>query len=180
METKYEIERKFLARAADLRELDGLRLTKIRSVYLDPVELEDSVAEALTANFELIKSGHTEMRVQKYTDGESDETSYWAVSKVGDYSLTRAEAVSEITEDMFNSVVAKHGRRELTKTRFTFDYLRRTFELDVLDDGETLLLEVELSSEGQLFAVPPFVDIVREVTGDPEYYGYNLATEITQ
>jgi CYTH domain-containing protein len=38
-----------------------------------------------------------------------------------------------------------------------------------------MMLEIELDKEDQLFALPPFVNIVREVTGDERYSNSNIA-----
>ena len=172
----YEIERKFLVRDADLSEME-LRLYDVHQVYLDVEAINglDLPGIPKVANPDLTRH---EARIRHTKHG--DEHKYWLTTKVGERSIKRAETEVEIDVDIFNKLKDAFGQSEVKKKRFTFTYLRKTFELDVFPDSRMMLLEVELDNENQLFAVPPFVDIIREVTDDLDYYNFNLATKIVK
>lgn len=170
MDTSYEIERKFLVSDADLRDL-SLELTSITSTYLDTDKIF-KIGSSLglpsrppSANYEL--------RASKLISDES--TKFLLTSKVGPYSITRAESTCEIDASTYEDVVHRFGVSQIRKKRFKFTYLRKLFELDVYQEPELIMLEVELNSETELFAVPPFVSIIKEVTGDPMFYNKNIS-----
>lgn len=42
-------------------------------------------------------------------------------------------------------------------------------------DGQPSILRIETTTEGQKFAIPPFLQVLREVTDDPFYETGNMA-----
>lgn len=171
MDTVLEIERKYLVRGADLRDIESLQLYHIESIYLDVNKLAKSDPEVI---FSTADTSH-ELRVSKITDMDGN-TDYTSVSKVGDYDLVREELALSIDESAFNEAVENFGKSKLEKKRFMFTYNNTLFSLDIFNDGDPMILEVELESERQLFEVPPFIDIIRDVTGESDYYSANLST----
>jgi len=174
--SKYEIERKFLVRDADLAEVE-LKLLDIHSVYLDVEAINDLDLEGVPKVAAPDLNRH-ESRIRHITHGDNHE--YWLTSKVGERKMTREETEAKIDVDTFNKLKDKFGQAEIFKKRFEFTYLRKKFELDVFPEQRIMILEVELDSENQMFAVPPFVDIIREVTDDTDYYNFNLANKIIE
>lgn len=172
--SKYEIERKFLVRDADLQGID-LDLWDIHSVYLDVNGINDLDLPGVPKVASPDLSRH-EARIRHVV--KDDKHEYWLTSKVGERGIKRAETEARIDVDVFNKLKDKFGLTEITKKRFVFTYLRRKFELDVFPASRLMILEIELDDEKQLFAVPPFVDIIKEVTDDENYYNFNLATEL--
>jgi len=170
-----EIERKFLVRDAHLRDIPGLQLLEIKSTYLDIPKLMDHGASLGIILGE--ESGPREIRVSKVTHEEQVE--YWMTVKVGGATLSRAESASKLDEATYNKVVKNFGESSLSKKRFKFNYLRKTFELDVIPDARMMILEIELDTEKQPFVVPPFVNIIREVTGEKKFYSANIASALT-
>jgi CYTH domain-containing protein len=63
----------------------------------------------------------------------------------------------------------------IEKTRYTIPFAGFSWEIDEFggDNHGLIIAEVELTSEGQMIALPPWAG--REVTGDPRYYNSNLA-----
>lgn len=63
----------------------------------------------------------------------------------------------------------------IEKTRYAILFAGFTWEIDEFggDNHGLIVAEVELASEGQMIALPPWAG--REVTGDPRYYNSNLA-----
>lgn len=71
-------------------------------------------------------------------------------------------------------------RKRISKDRYCFVYEGQYFELDVFHnhlDG-LIVLEVELDAPDQKVTLPPFLDIVKEVTEDKLYSNYELAGRI--
>lgn len=167
VESHLEIERKFLVNEADFSGVEGIRLTTVETVYLD-VEAMSKIDPSLA---EVGKE--REIRVSKRVKDDGT-IKYKSTSKTGGAALVREEAEVEIDEESFNQAVEKFGIARLTKKRFTFEYLRKRFDLDILDD-KLAVLEVELEHEREPVVLPPFVNIKREVTGDPDYYNANIA-----
>lgn len=69
-------------------------------------------------------------------------------------------------------------RRVLRKTRTCFVHDQQYFELDLIPtpEGQPIhLLEIELTEENQSISLPPYLDVVAEVTGDPAYSNLSLA-----
>jgi CYTH domain-containing protein len=171
-----EIERKFLVREATLRDVEGLKLIEIESIYLD-IDRIVSKGEDLGLLGFANQVGHKEVRISK-SECE-DKVEYWMTTKIGGPNISRDESMIELDEAEYLKLAGNLGSSILRKKRFKFDYLRNTFELDVFPDDKMMVMEVELESEGQFFALPPFVNIVREVTGEPEYYSGNIAQPVT-
>jgi CYTH domain-containing protein len=173
VESKLEIERKFLVEEADLSTAEGVILVDIESIYLDMDKLSE-VDKTLIDE----KGRPREIRVTKeVTDGL---TEYWSISKVGEHALTREEATVKIDKADFEKAATKFGKSRITKKRFKFKYNRNTFEIDVFPEDSLLLMEVELKNEGQIFELPPFVLISREVTGEEAYYNANMAKPLDE
>ena len=169
----FEIERKFLVRDADLAEVE-LKLYDVHQVYLDVEAINSLDLPGIPKVASPDLSRH-EARVRHTKHGDDHE--FLLTSKVGERGIKRAETETKIDVDIFNKLKDTFGQSEVKKKRFVFTYLRKTFELDVFPDSRIMILEVELTKENQLFAVPPFVDIIREVTEDKDYYNFNLATK---
>jgi adenylate cyclase len=65
---------------------------------------------------------------------------------------------------------------KIEKTRFTRQYDRHLWEIDVFagDNAGLVVAEVELSEENEVVKLPGWVH--KEVTGDPRYYNTSLLT----
>lgn len=70
------------------------------------------------------------------------------------------------------------GTAPIYKTRHTFSYEGLTIEIDIYDKWErTCILECELPSREHALALPPFIELVREVTGEREYSNAGMARQ---
>lgn len=71
---------------------------------------------------------------------------------------------------------ADTGRREVAKRRFSFVWHNQYFQLDVIFSPMRLVkLEAELTEEQQKLDLPPFIRVLREVTGDDRYSNSSIA-----
>lgn len=66
----------------------------------------------------------------------------------------------------------------IQKTRRVFDWAGRTFELDIFDGSlyGVIILEVELPAMDTPVELPPFIEIVREVTSVADYTNAAMAS----
>jgi CYTH domain-containing protein/predicted ATPase len=68
-------------------------------------------------------------------------------------------------------------RQTIRKKRICFVYENQHFELDLFDPPHPKLavLEIELNAIDDPIVMPPFLDVVRDVTDEDEYSNYQLA-----
>ena len=60
--------------------------------------------------------------------------------------------------------------RKINKTRYCLSFESRYFEIDVFPFwSDKALLELELLSEDEAFELPPFFEVIKEVTEDSSY-----------
>lgn len=94
------------------------------------------------------------------------------------------EDEKEISYDEFEDLAHRsnvdHTKATLFKTRYTFDYDDQMFELDIFEkELEGLaLLEIELDDMSDKVKLPPFLDIVKEVTEDKKYRNSKIAKAV--
>mgnify|MGYP001278170699 CR=1 FL=1 len=164
--TPLEIERKLLIEEPDLAALEAASesVSEIVQTYLVTSEWDaERVRRRLVrdARGEHLQLTHTRKRavshgVVEEDEREVDETEYAAL-------LTRTDA----------------DRHPVHKVRHVVPWAGRVLEVDGFRSPRTLwLLEVELADETGLDAeleLPPWISVVREVTGDPAYSNAALA-----
>ncbi len=70
----------------------------------------------------------------------------------------------------------KCGTRPVYKTRHTFSYLGKTLEIDIYPQWQhSCIMEIELISRDEEIAVPDFIKIIKEVTGDKRYSNASMS-----
>lgn len=151
---KVEIERKFLIEYPDLQKLSSEKLCKaaeIEQCYLtDPYPFRVR-KRGIDKDFIYIK---TEKR------------------KLSD--LVRIEIENLISKEEYNATVT--GNKILQKTRYLYVYENQYFEIDVFPFcKDKALLEIELRTENQPFTLPPFINVIKDVTTDNYYKNKQIA-----
>ncbi len=156
----YEIERKYLIAYPDegaLAALPQARMCEIVQTYL------------------LSEKG--ELRVRKWTEnGTVTYISTYKEKTKG--TLRRLEEEQNISEEEYNTLLesADPSMNPLHKRRYTIPYGAHTAEIDIYPFfTDRAILEIELPSEDTPVSLPPFVTIIREVTGEVEYKNPVLA-----
>ena len=155
-----EIERKFVIKKPDIpgtSELPDFSESRITQTYLLS---EVGVTHRVRARE---KNGDT-----VYTECEKRRLSV----------ATSIEDEREITEDEYQSLLSLRDPSATTieKRRVTFSYSGRLFEVDIYPAWEkTCIMEVELPSEDAVVDFPPFITLVKEVTGDKRYSNAGMA-----
>lgn len=154
-----EIERKYLIRDKDMNHevLKRAPIIDIEQMYL------------------IAPSGE-ELRIRKRSQGGS--SLYFRTWKKRISGTTRHEIEHLITPSEYYHLqeFRDPSLAIIQKKRYCFTYENQYFELDLLDRPTKLsLLEVELTEEHDTVILPQFLEIVREVTGEPEYSNYEIA-----
>lgn len=157
-----EIERKYLIEYPDLALLDSLpncRRTDIEQVYL------------------LSKGGMRRVRKR----GEKGDYLYFYTEKRDIDGMSRMETERRITEEEYNALLkeADPARRPVIKNRYCITHEGQYFELDVYPFWkDKAILEIELLSEEDKVTLPPFIKLIKEVTGDKSYSNSALAKTV--
>ena len=158
--THYEIERKYLIAYPDERALQSLpnaRVCHIVQTYL--------------------LSDKGERRVRKWTE-EGKVTYISTYKEKAQGSLRRVEIEEIITEEEYRALLqtADPSLHPLHKRRYTIPYGDFVAEIDIYPFfTDRAILEVEIPSEDTDVPLPPFVTVIREVTGEKEYKNPVLA-----
>ncbi|MBQ7293169.1 MAG: hypothetical protein IJW79_05450 [Clostridia bacterium] len=163
MKQNFEIERKFLIEypnTADFEKCDGFRRAEIAQTYLSAPKGEER-----------------RIRCKK----ENGETVYFKTLKKKVTDIKRIEEECEITAEQYRDLLkqADPDRRTLEKTRYSFSYLGKVFEVDVYPFwSDKAIVEIELADENEEIAFPCFIKVIKEVTEDESYKNYNLCEHI--
>lgn len=104
------------------------------------------------------------------------------------YSYTRKKPVSRgICEEIeialnYQQYISRLERTDrfshtIVKDRYSFDFHKQRYELDIFKANLAglAILEIELKFIAQSIVLPPFLKIVRELTGNDNYSNMNLA-----
>ena len=152
--SKLEIERKYIIEKPNvslLSRVQGYTVSDITQIYLSsPVGVTHRI------------------RRREYADA----CDYTETVKLRLNKTTCNESEGKIDKPRFDelSLNIKEGTRPIIKTRHTFPHDGFTVEIDVYPEWEnTAIMEIELDREDATPAIPPFIRILREVTGIREY-----------
>ena len=156
----FEIERKFLIAMPEEDFLSAAACSRIVQTYL------------------LGEEGTTErVRARSY----SDRVEYTHTTKMKISNVRRVEMEETVSEAEYEALLTRADpeRRPIEKRRFVLPFQGRTLEIDVFPFWrDYAILEIELEEEGQSFALPPGLRVLRELTDDPRYTNSALSREI--
>lgn len=164
-ESHFEIERKYLIEypdKADLARAEGVRVKRIEQTYLCAADGEVR-------------------RVRKLE--EKGVTRYIETRKYRVSDLRATEEEKELSDDEYVALLrlADPELHPIGKTRYAIPYAGHTVEVDLYDFWQDrATAEVELSDEREAVVLPPYLRVIREVSGDKRYKNVNLARELPQ
>ena len=151
-----EIERKYLVEL--IGEVPNSNVSDIRQTYLTPVDG---------------KERRVRMR------GEDGNNIYFLTVKIRLASDRSYEQERRIDESTYHQLLgeANPKKRTIVKRRRCFVWADQYFELDQFVEPELpcLMLEIEDATRPEDVKFPPFIRVIRDVTGNPDYYNSNLA-----
>lgn len=161
-------------------KLDELK----RSVYalLDDTEIERKFLVRMVywpADLVRVTSDIEQTYLKDGSRIRSRDGAYTKTRKVGT-GLSRSEVEIKLDECQHSIYLLNDTdptRETIRKWRTTFLYDGQYFELDEFHDRHKGLwiLEIELDRDDQEVRLPPWVDVVKEVTGDAAYSNSSLA-----
>ncbi len=157
---KIETERKYVIVKPDIALLRceaGYTESKITQIYLIDEEKTHRI------------------RKREYPDGVIEYTEN-TKRRISPMSVIEGE--ESISRERFSELSANIDprTRPIEKTRVTFLYSGRIFEMDVYPFWErTAVLEVEIEREDERIDIPPFIKLVKDVTGIREYSNHSMA-----
>jgi len=131
----------------------------------------------------LKSNDNTIRRVRKCNQ---DRPLFYLTVKDNASNLERSESETLISRDEYNTLLLDQDpeRNTIFKTRHYFIWNNRQYELDEfrvlyrnIYNG-LKILEVEIDDPSEQIEIPPFISIEREITGDPTYSNWTLATRI--
>ena len=160
MKNQTEIERKFIINMPDLEKLslmDGYDKSEIEQTYL-------SSSPAVTHR----------VRARKH----NDRIDFTETKKVRISGMSAYEDEQEIGENEFSTLkkTIANGTTPIVKTRHTFLYHGQLFEVDIYPNWKsTAIMETELPSEDTNTDIPPFIKIIKEVTGIKAYSNASMS-----
>ena len=112
---------------------------------------------------------------------EADRLHVWVADREDDVGGNE-ELVTErqLNQNLYEMMLplADPARSTIHKIRHSFIWQGQYFEIDnYLDQLKGLtILETKGITANEPVKFPPFLKVLREVTGDKDYYNYNLAT----
>ena len=107
-----------------------------------------------------------------------DRVEYIENKKIRIDSISSTEIETEIDECRFDELAQGilEGTRPVLKTRHTFRLEGQVFEIDVYPEwGATAIMETELHSREERAEIPPFIEVIKEVTGDRSYSNASMS-----
>ncbi len=158
-----ETERKLLIKMPDLDFLDKSKLCAAVEISQTYIIMPDS----------------TRARIRKRM--LNGNAVYIKTVKHRVSALTRIEIETRLTEDEYNHLMqyADKSRRTIEKVRRCIIWGGKYYELDVYPFWKNqATLEIELLSEDEEFDIPPFLEVMRDVTADKAYSNSSLAKHI--
>ncbi len=155
-----EIERRFLIKMPDKDFICALK--------------DSTVSEILQTYLESEPGTVRRVRERRYRD----RTVYVETIKTRVDQMSSIEEEREICEEEYRLLLDRKekGTSTVAKTRYTFPYYDRVFEIDVYPLWlGTAVMEIELPSSDAHLDLPAFIDVIREITGVKAYSNYSLA-----
>ena len=159
-----EIERKYLIRYPDtghLKSLPGCEVWEITQIYLKDGE-----------------GGQTRRIRQVLTGGRE---MFYRTFKRRLTALSAQEDEGEISREDYDRYALERdeGRSPILKTRYRVPYAGHVLEFDIYPFwNDRAILEIELRSEDETAAIPAFVEVVRDVSGEKAYKNKQLAKRV--
>ena len=159
--TPMEIERKYLIARPDLsvleRKLNCERVSIIQTYLTSDCDGEERRIRMRGVNGHFI---------------------YFMTRKRKISGIKRIEIEERLTQDEYiaHMVEADPEFRPIHKDRYCLSENGLYYEIDIFPEWkDRALMEIELHSEDQAVVFPEGIDVIREVTGDPEYSNHEIA-----
>lgn len=144
------------------------------------VELTGPVAGAIESDITqtyLAAEPNTEVRLRKR--GWQGKYVYVHTTKKRISANEQLETERQISQNLYLSLLqqADPYRKTIHKLRRSFIWKGQYFELDTFlePDDSLVILETKGVGQGEEVNFPPFLRVVKDITGDTAFYNYNIA-----
>jgi len=160
MEANVEIERKYIIVKpclADMQAMEGFCFSEIEQTYLKSIPRITHRVRARTANGRTVYTETKKIRIDRVSAYEDEQV---------------------ISEAEYKALLLNiaDGTKPVRKTRHVFKYEEQVFEIDFYPEWHnTAIMETELSSREKKVVMPPFIQIIKEVSGIKEYSNASLS-----
>ncbi len=137
---------------------------------------DDSTSSEITQTY-LKGNPDAEERLRKRSWGKKNVYVHTTKKQISDSEELVTER--QLNQNLYEMMLplADPERNTIRKTRHSFIWQGQYFEIDSFQDhlqGLTIL-ETKGIAEGEPVKVPPFLKILNDITGNKDYYNYNLA-----
>ena len=159
----YEIERKFLIEMPDINYLESLPNSEKVNIVQTYLKSNDD----------------SEVRIRQR--GSGDSYTYSKTRKITINNLKRIEIESRLTEEEYINELfnADPERGQIIKNRYCLVYNNQYFEIDIYPFWkDKAIAEIELTSESSKIDLPPFLNVIEEVTDNIDYRNSEIAKQI--
>jgi CYTH domain-containing protein/predicted ATPase len=139
---------------------------------------EDSISSEITQTY-LQGEPDAEIRLRKRSWGRKLVYVHTTKKKISE----NEELVTErqINQSLYEMMLGLSDpqRNTIRKHRNSFIWKGQYFEVDTYSDQleGLIILETKDIADGEPVKFPPFLRVIKDVTGDEEYYNYNLAAK---
>ena len=106
---------------------------------------------------------------------------YYLTEKRKVTNLKRIEVEKRLTQNEYLKLLmdADNKLHTIHKTRYCLSEENQYFEIDIYPEWDNqAIMEVELNSEEQQIQLPPFIEVIKDVTEEDIYKNYNMAKEM--
>ena len=163
--------------------INGMEIEHKYLIHFPDVEFlkntDNAVVYDITQDYLLPVNSGVNRRVRKRSTGDMTEYFYTQKSHITD--LKRIEIEKTISENEYLELLKEKDpeRNTIAKQRIGFYYSSQFFETDIFPFWtDRALMELEVESEEQAVMLPPFIEVIKEVTSDKRYTNSALAINI--
>lgn len=152
---KFYIEKKYLINIPDISYLDklgGCSKIKMTLTYLNGSTDKCDIKL-------LLRDEDGKKFYQKIIKGDNKKSTI---------SLSAEEYIDELDDKMID-------RNPIIKYRYSFIYHSVYYKIDIFEEKDFAILEVDLLGSHEIIHFPSFVEVIKDVSDDPNYKNFNLS-----
>lgn len=152
---RFYIEKKYLIHIPDISYLDklgGCSKVKMTLTYLNGSSEQCDIKL-------LLRDEDGKKFYQKIIKGNNQKSTI---------SLSADKYIDELDNKMLD-------RNPIVKYRYSFIYHSVYYKIDIFEDKDFSILEIDLLSNHETIHFPSFIEVLKDVSADPNYKNYNLS-----
>lgn len=161
-----KIERKFLIEKPTQEDINNMGCSSASNIIQTYLVKKDENVERRVR-----QKGNKEEGFTFYYTEKRDVSNVERIEK--EYKITPDEYVAYLSE-------ADTSLHQISKVRYCFIYKNQYFELDAYSFSEEYaLLEIKINDIDEEVELPPFIKLVKDVTGDKNYRNSSIAKNLS-